>query len=99
MTGSIGTGLRMAVVAGVVALLVSCSGNQSHLSGPTTTGAGPGTSTTSGEPSRTGSTVAPPTSGDTIGKCTMPLTHEADVGFHIAAPNGWDLSTLNGVAE
>jgi hypothetical protein len=28
----------------------------------------------------------------------MPLTHAADVGFHIAVPSGWDLSTLNGEA-
>src|SRR5664279_540319 len=29
-------------------------------------------------------------------KCSLPLTHATDAGFHIAVPSGWDLSTMNG---
>ena len=87
----------MAGVAAAVLVLAGCGGG-SHNSvvTTTTTGGGP---TTTGQQSNGSVTTAAPTTAITTAACTLPLTHAADVGFHIAVPSGWDLSTLNGQAE
>jgi hypothetical protein len=108
-----GTRMRIAAVAGAIALLAGCSGGSAHSSGPAPRSAGHASPTTTGQsneagstvpsttaaqPSRgTGSTVSPTRTAATA-SCTLPLTHPADVGFHIAVPSSWDLSTLNGEA-
>jgi hypothetical protein len=45
-----------------------------------------------------GGSAVSPTTAATTASCKLPLTHAADVGFHVAVPSGWDLSTLNGEA-
>jgi hypothetical protein len=84
--------------AGAAVLLAGCGGGSTHSSVPTTPTTGHGSQTTTGPQSNgIGSTVSPTTAATTV-SCTLPLTHAADVGFHIAVPSGWVLSTLNGEA-
>ena len=89
-----GTRVRMAASAGAVVLLGGCGGGAAHLSGVTASTSRQSTGTAS-----TTTAATPPPSGATTPACNLPLTHATDVGFHIAVPTGWDLSTLNGVAE
>lgn len=79
-------------------LLAGCSGGSGHLSAPTTSTTGRADASAAGEPSNGGVSTVPPTTAATAASCTLPLTHATDVGFHIAVPSGWDLSTLNGEA-
>jgi hypothetical protein len=68
----------------------------SHVTGGSSTTAGSSTPATSAQPpGSTTSTTAQPTTTS----CTLPLTHDAYSGFHIAVPPGWDLSTLNSQVE
>ncbi len=83
--------------AGAVALLAGCGGGSTHLSGPGTATTDHGSPPTGGQQSNGNGSTVPPTTAS-VASCTLPLTHAADVGFHIAVPNGWDLSTLNGEA-
>ena len=94
-----GNMVRTAAVASVALLLAGCGGGSGHLSGPTTvpTDHG-GTPTTRQQSGGSVSTVPTTTATPTTTSCTLPLTHATDVGFHIAVPSGWDLSTLNGEA-
>src|SRR5579862_3204356 len=92
-------GVRWMAAAAVAAMvLTGCGQGSGHTTGTTTPTTGQGSPPTTGQPSDRGAATVPPTTAATTAACTMPLTHATDVGFHIAVPSGWDLSTLNGQA-
>lgn len=91
LTQRVGTSLRRIVVALAIGAVL-CSTAACGSSGAS--GSSAPTTTSKSHQSNPG-TTAPPT----LASCTLPLTHDTYDGFHIAVPQGWELTSLNGRVE
>ena len=98
---------RRWVVLASLAVVTSAAACGTTASGGNTTLPIHESSTTSGSNSATTTTTikqpvvsTPPSTGEaSLASCTMPLTHNAYDGFHIAVPTSWDVASLNGTVE
>ena len=94
--------LRVAIGVALLIGLAGCGSAGIRASGSATTIGGQDSSTTGPSPGRsdipTTSRQTTPAAVSTTAACTRPLVHALDDGFHVAVPDGWDLSTLNGEA-
>jgi hypothetical protein len=87
------------VAVAAVLTLGACGGSPANDHTTSTTAAATSTTVTPSTAAPSGASTSQTTVGAQTASCNLPLTHDTDDGFHIAVPDGWELSTTNGELE